>query len=310
MSANLQDPRFTDETAAREALEAIVWPNGPSCPHCGNADSSTIAKLTTKSVRPGLYYCNECKKQLTATVGTVFERSKIPLTKWWLAMHLIGSSKKGISSHQLHRMLGISYKSTWFMMHRIREAMRSGDLAPMGGPGGIVESDETFIGRKEGSVKRRGHGHKNAVLSLVDRESGQVRSFHVDSVSAAELVPIVKANVAKETAIMTDEWGGYFSLGDHFASHESVSHKADEYVRGEVHTNTVEGYYSIFKRGMKGVYQHCSEKHLHRYVAEFDFRYNNRSRIGINDKERVTKIAGGITGKRLTYRRTNEGAHA
>jgi transposase-like protein len=180
----------------------------------------------------------------------------------------------------------------------------------MGGPGGIVESDETFIGRKEGSVKRRGHGHKNAVLSLVDRESGQVRSFHVDSVSAAELVPIVKANVAKETAIMTDEWGGYFSLGDHFASHESVSHKADEYVRGEVHTNTVEGYYSIFKRGMKGVYQHCSEKHLHRYVAEFDFRYNNRSRIGINDKERVTKIAGGITGKRLTYRRTNEGAHA
>jgi transposase-like protein len=307
MSVDLQAPRFIDETVAREALEAIVWPNGPSCPHCGNADANKIAKLETKSVRPGLYYCNECAKQFTATVGTVFERSKIPLTKWWLAMHLIGSSKKGMSSHQLHRMLGISYKSTWFMMHRIREAMRIGGLAPMGGAGGIVEADETFIGRKEGSIKRRGHGHKNAVLSLVDRESGQVRSFHVDSVSAAELVPIVKANVAKETAMMTDEWSGYFSLGDHFASHESVSHKADEYVRGEVHTNTVEGYYSIFKRGMKGVYQHCSEKHLHRYVAEFDFRYNNRTALGINDKERATKIAAGITGKRLTYRRTGEG---
>ena len=277
MSANLQDPRFTDETAAREALEAVVWPNGPTCPHCGNADANKIAKLETKSVRPGLHYCNECKGQFTATVGTVFERSKIPLTKWWLAMHLIGSSKKGISSHQLHRMLGISYKSTWFMMHRIREAMRSGDLAPMGGIGGIVEADETFIGRKEGSIKRRGHGHKNAILSLVDRKSGQVRSFHVDGTSAADIVPIIKANVAKETAMMTDEGGHYFTLGDHFASHESVSHKADEYVRGDVHTNTVEGYYSVFKRGMKGVYQHCSEKHLHRYLSEFDFLYSNRA---------------------------------
>ena len=180
--------------------------------------------------------------------------------------------------------------------------MRSGDLVPMGGAGSIVEADETFIGRKEGSIKRRGHGHKNAVLSLVDRESGQVRSFHVDSVSAAELVPIVKANVAKETAMVTDEWSGYFSLGDHFASHESVSHKADEYVRGEVHTNTVEGYYSIFKRGMKGVYQHCSEKHLHRYVAEFDFRYNNRTALGVEDAERAKVALEGIMGKRLTYR--------
>ena len=160
----------------------------------------------------------------------------------------------------------------------------------MGGAGGVVEADETFIGRKENSIKRRGHGHKNAVLSLVDRESGQVRSFHVDSVSAAELVPIVKANVAKETAMMTDECSGYFSFGDHFASHESVSHKADEYVRGDVHTNTVEGYYSIFKRGMKGVYQHCSEKHLHRYVAEFDFRYSNRSRLGIEDKSASQRL--------------------
>ena len=307
MSAELQDPRFTDETVAREALEAVVWPNGPTCPHCGNADASKIAKLETKSVRPGLHYCNECAKQFTATVGTVFERSKIPLTKWWLAMHLIGSSKKGISSHQLHRMLGISYKSTWFMMHRIREAMRIGGLAPMGGAGGTVEADETFIGRKEGSIKRRGHGHKNAVLSLVER-GGQVRSFHIDGTSTADIVPIIKANVAKETAMMTDEGGHYFTLGDHFASHESVSHKADEYVRGDVYTNTIEGYFSIFNRGMKGVYQHCGEKHLHRYLAEFDFRYNNRTALGVNDKERVTKIAAGITGKRLTYRRTGEGA--
>jgi transposase-like protein len=224
MSANLQDPRFTDETVAREALEAVVWPNGPTCPHCGNADASKIAKLETKSVRPGLHYCNECAKQFTATVGTVFERSKIPLTKWWLAMHLIGSSKKGISSHQLHRMLGISYKSTWFMMHRIREAMRIGGLAPMGGAGSVVEADETFTGRKENSTKRRGHGHKNAVLSLVER-GGHVRSFHayqigfaaqppfhVDGVGATDIIPIVKANVAKETAMMTDEGGHYFTL--------------------------------------------------------------------------------------------------
>jgi ISXO2-like transposase domain len=221
--------------------------------------------LATKSARPGLRYCNECKGQFTATVGTVFERSKIPLTKWWLAMHLLGSSKKGISSHQLHRMLGVSYKSTWFMMHRIREAMRTGSIAPMGGVGGTVEADETFIGRKDGSIKR--------------------------------------ANVAKETAMMTDEGGHYFTLGDHFASHESVSHKADEYVRGDVYTNTIEGYFSIFKRGMKGVYQHCGEKHLHRYLAEFDFRYNNRIALGIGDKERVETIVQGISGKRLTYRR-------
>jgi transposase-like protein len=310
MSANLQNPIFTDETEARKWLEARIWPDGPVCPHCGNADQARITGMHGKVHRAGLYQCNEpeCREQFTVTVGTVFERSKIPLTKWLAALFLLCCSKKGMSTHQMHRMLGISYKSTWFMTHRLREAMRSGDLAPMGGAGGAVEADETFIGRKENSVKRRGHGHKNAVLSLVDRESGQVRSFHVDSVSAAELVPIVKANVAKETAMMTDEWSGYFSLGNHFASHESVSHKADEYVRGDVHTNTVEGYYSIFKHGMKGVYQHCGEKHLHRYVAEFDFRYNNRIGLGTNDMERAEKLAKGIVGKRLTYRRIGEAA--
>jgi transposase-like protein len=247
MSANLQTPAFTDEAAAREAMEAVLWPHGPVCPRCGLLDR--IGKVEGKSARPGLYYCGSCKCQFTVTVGTIFERSKVPLSKWWLAVHLMASSKKGVSAHQLHRLLGVAYSTAWFMEHRIREAMRSGSLAPMGGTGGTVEADETFIGRKDGSIKRRGHGHKNAVLSLVER-GGHVRSFHVDGVSAADIIPIVKANVAKETAMMTDEGGHYFTLGDHFASHESVSHKADEYVRGDVHTNTIEGYYSIFKRGM------------------------------------------------------------
>jgi transposase-like protein len=304
MSAILQSPVFTNEIAAREAIEAVLWPHGPVCPRCGSLDR--LGKVSGKSARPGLYYCGECKRQFTVTVGTIFERSKVPLSKWWLAIHLMGSSKKGMSAHQLHRSLGVSYQTAWFVEHRIREAMRSGDLAPMGGSGGTVEADETFIGRKEGTIRRRGHGHKNAILSLVDRNSGQVRSFHVDGTSAADIIPIIKANVAKETAMMTDEGGHYFTLGEHFASHESVSHKADEYVRGSVHTNTVEGYYSVFKRGMKGVYQHCSEKHLHRYLAEFDFRYSNRSRLGVEDAERAAKIVRGGKGKRLMYRRPNE----
>jgi transposase-like protein len=294
----LSRPYFHDESKAFEYLESVLWPEGPVCPHCG---SMSDKHYDLRKTRLGLRKCSDCRKQFTVKVGTVFESAHIPLNKMLQAVRLLCSSKKGISAHQLHRILEVQYKTAWFLAHRIREAMRSGDLAPMGGAGSIVEADETFIGRKEGSIKRRGHGHKNAVLSLVDRESGQVRSFHVDSVSAAELVPIVKANVAKETAMMTDEWSGYFSLGNHFASHESVSHKADEYVRGSVHTNTVEGYYSIFKRGMKGVYQHCSEKHLHRYVAEFDFRYNHRAALGIEDNDRSISALDGAKGKRLKY---------
>jgi transposase-like protein len=194
------------------------------------------------------------------------------------------------------------------MSHRIREAMRTGSLAPMSGVGGIVEADETFIGQKTGTIKRRGYGHKNAVLSLVDRESGQVRSFHVGGTSADDLVPIIKANVAKEAAIMTDEAGQYRNLGDDFASHESVNHGAGEYGRGKVHTNTLEGFFSVFKRGMKGIYQHCGEKHLHRYLAEFDFRYSNRTKLGVNDAARAAKIVEGAKGKRLQYRRPNESA--
>lgn len=310
MSADLQNPIFNDEDKAREALESLVWPNGPACPHCGNVDQAKIAKAQGKSARPGLYYCADCNGQFTATVGTVFERSKIPLSKWWLAMHLLGTSKKGMSAHQLHRMLGVTYKTAWFMAHRIREAMTDRDPGPLGGHGKTVEADETFVGKLDGVPKQKtGWAHKNVVLTLVER-GGRARSFHVDGTTIGELKPIIWASIARETALMTDQASWYPDIASTFASHDTVNHAKDEYVRREadklVTTNTVEGYYSIFKRGMKGVYQHCSEKHLHRYLREFDFRYSNRSALGVEDVERVSKIAAGIAGKRLTYRRANE----
>lgn len=308
MAADLQAPAFTDDNAAREAMEAVLWPNGPVCPRC--RATARIGKVSGKSARPGLHYCGGCKRQFTVTVGTVFERSKVPLSKWWLAVHLLAASKKGMASHQLMRMLGVTYQTAWFMTHRIREAMRAGGfLPPMGGEGAVVEADETFIGRKKGMPKRRGYAHKHAVLSLVER-GGKVRSFHVDGTKAADVVPIIKENVARETRMMTDEAGQYGQLKKHFASHEAVHHGADEYVRGDVHTNTVENYYSVFKRGMKGVYQHCSEKHLHRYVAEFDFRHNNRSKLGVEDAQRRALVIQGARGKRLMYRRPDEAARA
>jgi transposase-like protein len=305
--AQLQNTIFVDEDEARQALEQVRWPDGPVCPHCGNYDQETIAKIEGKKQthRPGLYYCNECQGQFTVTVGTVFERSKIPLTKWWMAVYLLNSSKKGFSAHQLHRTMKVTYKTAWFMMHRIREAMRQGGLAPMGGAGEIVEIDETVIGRQQGAPKHVGTGtqFKNIVMTLVTR-SGSARSFHIDGNTTAEMLPIIRANIQKETAVMTDEGGWYNPLGETFASHETVKHSAKEYVRGHVHTNTVEGYYSIFKRGMKGVYQHCKEKHLHRYLAEFDFRYSYRVKLGYNDGERAVLAMKGIEGKRLTYRPT------
>jgi transposase-like protein len=292
-------PHFNDEAAAYAYVEARIWVNGRVCPHCGVFERS--APLKGKSDRIGLYKCYACRKPFTVKIGTIFEDSHIAMRDWLTAMHLICSSKKGISANQLHRTLGITLKSAWFLGHRIREAMRSGDLAPMGGPGTIVEIDETFIGQKEDMPKRRGFAHKHAVLSLVER-GGKVRSFHVAGTSAAHLVPILRANIAKETAIMTDEAGQYAHLGEEFASHDFVNHGVGEYGRGAIHTNTIEGFYSIFKRGMKGVYQHCSERHLHRYVAEFDFRYNNRVRLGCGDLDRTERALGGIVGKRLTYR--------
>ncbi len=298
MSA-LNAPYFQDDDKAREYLEAIRWPDGPVCPHCGSVKFYT---LNGKAHRPGLYKCADCRGQFSVTVGTVFESSKIGLSKWLQAVYLICSSKKGISSHQIHRTLGITYKSAWFMTHRIREAMRTGELAPMGGDGGPVEVDETFIGREPGAPKKRAYHHKMKVLALVDRKSKQVRSMVVDNIRPETLVPILRDNIAKEAHVMTDDGGQYYHLDKDFAQHDVVGHGEGEYVRGNVHTNTIEGYFGIFKRGMKGTYQHCAKHHLHRYLAEFDFRYNNRVALEINDKERAVIALKGAAGKRLVYR--------
>lgn len=313
MTDLLKNPIFNDETAAREWLEARVWAQGRVCPHCGNADQDKLTKLEGKAHRPGVYQCNEteCRQQFTVTVNTVFERSKIPLTKWLAALFLMTASKKGISAHQVHRMLGISYKSTWFMMHRLREAMRVGGLLPpMGEEGGAVEVDETFIGRMQGVKKKRaGYAHKNAVLSLLDRKTGQVRSFHISGATAEEVTPIVRANISQEAHLMTDQSRIYRKVGAEFASHDTIDHSKDQWSRRDgdkvITTNTIETYFSVFKRGMKGTYQHCAEKHLHRYLAEFDFRHNNRVALGVDDAERANQLAKGIAGKRLTYRRPN-----
>jgi transposase-like protein len=299
----ITNPIYVFEHRARMHLERLLWPDGPFCPHCGNADQRRITQLRGKSTRPGVYKCNECEKPFSVTVGTVFESSHIPLNKWLYAVHVLNSGKKGTSAHQLHRELGISYKSAWFMCHRIREAMRDGGFAPpMGSGGGAVEVDETFIGRIKGMPKKPGVSHKQAVLALIDRDTKQVRTFHIDEASASQIAPIVRQNISKEARMMTDEAKYYTVIGREVASHETVDHSKEEWARGEVHTNTLEGYFSVFKRGMKGVYQHCSEKHLHRYLAEFEFRYNNRARLGVTDGERAAKALRGIQGKRLTYR--------
>jgi transposase-like protein len=299
----LSKPYFHDEAKAFEYLESILWADGIVCPHCGTV-GGRVYELKGKSTRLGLKKCGECRQQFTVKVGTVFEHGRMPLNKMLQAVYLMTCSKKGISAHQLHRVLEITYKSAWFLAHRIREAMRTGELAPFGGDGGVVEVDETFIGRREGVEKPRGgNRHMIPVLSLVHRESGQCRSFVVDNVTRETLVPIVLANVQRETYIMTDEATQYRKqFRPIFLGHGVVNHTAGEYGRGRVHTNTVEGSFSIFKRGMKGVYQHCSEKHLHRYVAEFEFRYNNRQALGCDDGIRAGRALEGITGKRLTYR--------
>ena len=314
---NLTDPIFTDANAAREYLEANRWPDQVVCPHCGGVDR--IRKMEGKAHRPGAFQCGDCRKQFSVTVGTVFERSKVPLNKWLLATFLMASSKKGMSAHQLHRSLGVTYKTAWFMFHRIREAMRSGDLAPMGGNGGVVEVDETFIGVNKAKLPRRhekklrGSHHKYKVLSLVDRETGEARSIVVDDLKATTVGPILRENIAKEAALMTDEFGLYKGLGKEFTKHSSVRHRMGEYVNSknpEIHTNTIEGFFSIFKRGMKGVYQHCGRQHLHRYLAEFDFRYSNRIANGVDDTMRARRILKGAEGKRLTYRRPDAWASA
>jgi transposase-like protein len=305
MTNNLRNPIFQDEEKAREWFEARVWPNGPFCPHCGEVERLT--RLHGKAHRPGLIQCNSCREQFTVTVNTVAERSKLPLTKWCLAIYLLNSSKKGMSALQMHRIMGGSYKTAWFLFHRIREAMREGKMpGGLGGKNAVVEADETYVGGK--AANRKGKIPPKAImLSLVERD-GKVRSFRVANVSAQSLRPIIVSHVNRATYIMTDDAPVYTSNGREFYGHGTVNHSAEEYVRAQFwHTNTVENFFSIFKRGIIGTYHHVSEAHLHRYAAEFDFRYNHRVGLGFSDMERTEIAAAGIYGKRLTYRRPSVG---
>ncbi len=306
MPSFLSAAHFHNEEAAFEYVEKHLWADGRFCPHCGVVGQSS--KMAGKSTRLGVYKCYACRKPFTVKVGTIFESSHIKLNLWLQAIFLIASSKKGISSNQLHRTLGITLKSAWFMSHRVREAMQEGGFL-FGSGGGTVEVDETFIGndrtkKPKGVKKGRGYDHKNKILALVDRTSGKAKAMVVDDLKAKTLIPLLKANIAPEARIMTDEAGQYHNLSNEFASHDFVRHGAGEYVskdNGSVHTNTIEGYFSVFKRGMVGVYQHCAHNHLNRYATEFNFRYNNRKALGVDDAERASRILAGVTGKRLTY---------
>ena len=297
---------FHDEKTAYTWLESVLWPTGPVCPHCGCAGRITV--VGGKTARMGLKRCLDCKKQFTVTVGTVFERSHVKLNLWLQAAHLLCSSKKGMSSHQIHRILGVTYKTAWFMTMRLREAMREGQFPMLGGDRRAVEADETYVGGKEKNRhanKRQNAGRgavgKEAVLSLVER-GGKVRSTHVADVKASTLRPILEAQIHTDTMLMTDEAAMYRSIGKHFRHHFAVEHGIGEYVRGGIHTNTIEGYFSVFKRGIMGTYHHISQQHLKRYLAEFDFRYNERAAMGTDDSARTTKALSGIVGKRLMYR--------
>jgi len=312
MANELTKPIFQDATKARKWLEKLLWVDGRVCGYCGVVDASTPIKG-----REGYYQCNACRKQFTVQVGTVFERSHIPLNKWLMAAFLLCASKKGVSAHQMHRMIGVTYKSAWFMMHRLREAMAPGKkLGALGGDGKIVEADTTYVGGKE---KNKHVGKRNArniggqgkqiVHSIVER-GGRVSSDHIANIGGKTLRPILFSKIDRKSALMTDTAGGYMQAGKEFARHEMVDHGMDEYVRGDCHSNTVEGYFSILKRGIVGTYHHVSEAHLKRYLAEFDFRYNERMALGVSDTERSEKALKGIVGKRLTYRRTGEAANA
>ena len=311
----LSAPYMHNEAAAFKYVEAMLWADGPVCPHCGCVDRAyRLSGVRTKSSakhpegkeRHGLWKCRKCRKQFTVRKGTIFEESHIEMHKWLQAIHLMVSSKKGISAHQLHRVLEVTYKTAWFLGHRIRECMRDGALAPFGGNGGAVEVDDTFIGKKHDKPEgARGYAHKNAMLTPVDRDTKKAKSIVVDDIKKDTLVPILRENIAEEATVYTDEAKQYTSLTGEFANHDFATHSAGEYVKREkpeVHTNTVEGFYSIFKRGMKGVYQHCGKQHLHRYAAEFDFRYNNRSGNGVDDSQRATNVVESVVGKRLTYK--------
>lgn len=308
--ATFQNPIFQDETKAREALEAVLWPEGAFCRHCGNSDPDKIAKMRGKSARPGLYYCNECKREFTVTVGTVFERSKVPLTKWWMAAHMLNSGKNGVSAHEIHRTIGVTYKTAWFMMHRLREAMAGMSGGPMGGKGKSVQADETYYGNSSKRAKgyKKGHRHKQGVVALVEPK-GRVRAFHVKSATAKDVRDILVRNVSRKSELHTDESRLYVEVGKEFAAHKTVEHGWNQqgfYVGEDGQTtNAVENFFGNFKRSMKGTYRFCSEQHLQRYLAEFEFRHNNRSGLGISDGERTAKALSGIEGRRLTYRPIN-----
>ena len=295
----LSRPEFHNEEAAYAYVEARIWANGRVCPHCGECERTS--KMGGKSTRIGTYKCYSCRKPFTVKIGTIFEASHVPMNLWLQAIYLMCASKKGISSNQLHRTLGVTLKTAWFMSHRIREAMRSDGLAGFGADGGAVEVDETFIGREPGMPIKSAYHHKMKVLTLVDRSTGRAKSIVVDDLKIKTLMPIIRENIAKEATLYTDEASHYDSIGREFAHHDFTTHKTGEYVRGTVHTNTVEGFFSIFKRGMKGVYQHCGKGHLHRYLAEFDFRYCNRMALGTDDQMRAHNALMGVVGKRLTY---------
>jgi transposase-like protein len=311
---NLTDKIFHDDEAARLHLEAQRWPDGAYCPHCGECEK--VTELKGASTKPGTYICKSCRTKFTVTVGTIFERSHIGLAKWMLAFRLMASGKKGVSAHQLHRSLGITYKSAWFMAHRIREAMKLDAPEPLGGEGKIIEADETYVGGKEANKhanKRNKHrdvlGGKQAVVTLVERD-GSARSFHVANVTSKTLRPLVTKNVDRASNLMTDGARFYRYLGREFATHQSVNHVEGEYVRGEAHSNTVENFFSILKRGVNGTFIHVSEAHLGRYLAEFDFRYNHRAGLGVDDTQRTDELLRNVAGKRLTYRSPDKGAHA
>lgn len=306
-----EQPHFTDTEAARALIESELWPHGPVCGHCREKER----RYPTN--RAGRYRCGnpKCRKDYTVTTGTVMESSHVPLNKWLIAFHLAAASKKGFSAHQLHRTLKITYKSAWFLFHRVREAMRTGGLDPLGGEGKIVEADETYLGKRDGKPSRKatfvtGFGWvegprietQRKIVALVER-GGAVRSFHVDRVTLRTVKAILHENIARESELMTDEAPFYELPGWRFADHHTVKHSAKEYVRGYAHTNTIEGYFSIFKRGMKGVYQHCSSKHLHRYLAEYDFRYSHRAALGYDDEMRASIALKGAADKRLTYQK-------
>jgi transposase-like protein len=304
---NFSNPIFHDETEARKWLEARLWPDGPICPHCGTINEATL--MNGKSHRPGLFQCNACRQPFTVTVGTLYERSKVPLNKWLAATHLMMASKKGMSALQIGRLLGLSKKNAWFLCHRIRESLRDSKFdEPLGGQNKVVEADETYVGGK--AKNRKGKvPPKEAVFALVER-GGKVHSFHVGAVSSKTLRPILVQQASRKSYLMTDESSVYPKIGGEFAGHGTVNHSIEEYVRGGFwHTNTVENYFSIMKRGITGVYHHVSQQHLKRYLAEYDFRYNEREALGVSDAERMEKSIQGIVGKRLTYRRTGFGAH-